>query len=309
MSRSLVPAGLLLIAMSYGLARFAYGLFLPEIRADLALTATLSGIIGSGSYLGYCLSIVASAFAIARYGPRRVAVAAGTVATTGMLAIAMSPSPAALAFAVLFAGMSTGLASPPMADAVATVIAQDRQSLANTVINSGTSAGIALSGPIALIATGYWRAAYLFFALIALFATIWVACATPAATAVGTTAVGHTTHRMRLGQLARRDALPVMLAATGMGFASAACWLFGREIMDAVGGLSAHTTSIAWVVIGVPVSPVRSPAPLSNDSGLSSCTVLHCFSWPWVRPRSAPIRAMRPSFFWPLPCSAPLTSC
>ncbi len=39
----LVPPGLALIGVTYGLARFAYGLFLPAIRADVTLTPTLAG--------------------------------------------------------------------------------------------------------------------------------------------------------------------------------------------------------------------------------------------------------------------------
>jgi len=40
------------------LARFAYGLFLPEIRESLDLSETALGYIGAGSYAGYCLAIV-----------------------------------------------------------------------------------------------------------------------------------------------------------------------------------------------------------------------------------------------------------
>jgi hypothetical protein len=40
------------------LARFAYGLFLPEMRESLDLSETALGYIGAGSYAGYCLAIV-----------------------------------------------------------------------------------------------------------------------------------------------------------------------------------------------------------------------------------------------------------
>ena len=47
-----------MIAVTYGLARFAYGLFLPEMRESLDLSETVLGLIGAGSYAGYCLAIV-----------------------------------------------------------------------------------------------------------------------------------------------------------------------------------------------------------------------------------------------------------
>ena len=41
-----------LIAICYGFARFAFGLFLPQIDQDLSLGSTLSGVISGGSFLG-----------------------------------------------------------------------------------------------------------------------------------------------------------------------------------------------------------------------------------------------------------------
>jgi hypothetical protein len=36
-----------MIAVTYGLARFAYGLFLPEMRESLGLSETILGLIGA----------------------------------------------------------------------------------------------------------------------------------------------------------------------------------------------------------------------------------------------------------------------
>lgn len=143
--------GFALIGVCYGFARFAFGLFLPEIRTDLALSPAIGGVIAGGSFLGYCVAIVASAWLTERYGPRPVAVGAGLVATTGLALIAMAPSAPMLALAVLFAGSSTGLASPPLGAAVAHVVRAERRDATNTIINAGTSAGVALSGPVALL--------------------------------------------------------------------------------------------------------------------------------------------------------------
>ena len=50
-----------LIALCYGFARFAFGLFLPQIDAELHLGPSLSGVISGGSFAGYCLAIIAAA--------------------------------------------------------------------------------------------------------------------------------------------------------------------------------------------------------------------------------------------------------
>src|SRR5215212_4510491 len=54
----LVAPGLATIAVTYGLARFAYGLFLPEMRESLDLSDSVLGLIGAGSYTGYCLAVL-----------------------------------------------------------------------------------------------------------------------------------------------------------------------------------------------------------------------------------------------------------
>jgi predicted MFS family arabinose efflux permease len=265
-SQTLVLPGLALIGVTYGLARFAYGLFLPEIRADVALTRTLSGLIGGGSYAGYCLAIIASALLSDRLGPRNAAALAGLIAALGMAWIALATSPILLAAAVLFAGLSTGLASPPLADAVAMRIASARQGRANTLINSGTSAGVALSGPIALAYAEAWREAYLLFALLAAFATLWIWRTLPSRAPSRSTAERGDAFRA----IRRPVVRPLMLAALGMGAASALYWTFAAEIMVEVGGLSSSVTSTAWVVIGLAGFAGGAAGDLVRRFGLSA---------------------------------------
>src|SRR4028119_1591667 len=65
-----------MIAVTYGLARFAYGLFLPEMRETLDLSDATLGLIGAGSYAGYCLAVLGALVLTSRSGPRLLAVAA-----------------------------------------------------------------------------------------------------------------------------------------------------------------------------------------------------------------------------------------
>src|ERR671910_3908423 len=71
----LVAPGLAMIAVTYGLARFAYGLFLPEMRESLDLSESVLGLIGAGSYAGYCFAVLGALVFTSRAGPRFMAVA------------------------------------------------------------------------------------------------------------------------------------------------------------------------------------------------------------------------------------------
>ena len=52
-TRGLTAAGLAIVAVTYGLARYCFGLFLPEIRQEFALSPETVGLIAGLSYLGY----------------------------------------------------------------------------------------------------------------------------------------------------------------------------------------------------------------------------------------------------------------
>src|SRR3712207_9527063 len=100
-------------------------------------------------------------------------------AVVGMATVAGAPTAWVLALGVLVAGSSSGLASPPMGEAVATSIRVELQDRANALINSGTSVGVALSGPAALLVTEQWRMAWAAFALVGGAVVVWNAIAMP----------------------------------------------------------------------------------------------------------------------------------
>lgn len=89
---NLVAAAFALTALSYGLARFAYGLLLPQIRTDLSLSATAAGWIGGSAFAAYCLGIMFAFLVGDRLGSRAMLMIAGSAATIGMALVALSPT-------------------------------------------------------------------------------------------------------------------------------------------------------------------------------------------------------------------------
>lgn len=66
--------GAALIAISYGLARFAFGLFVPPVRAELELTSEVIGIIGALPRVSFLLATLVAPLAADRLGARNTAV-------------------------------------------------------------------------------------------------------------------------------------------------------------------------------------------------------------------------------------------
>ena len=160
-----------MVGTSFGLARYGYGLLLSEIRASFHLSSAALGLIATGSYVAYLAATALTATAGKHFGSVLPVVAGGLLAVTGMLLVAVAPSPAVLALGVLIAGASAALTYPPFSDAVARDVPERRQGRVLSIISSGTGWGVALAVPIALAAGSHWRVAWVAFAVIGTVST------------------------------------------------------------------------------------------------------------------------------------------
>lgn len=249
----LVGPGIAMIAVTYGLARFAYGLFVPHLRETFDLSPAVLGAIGAGSYAGYCVAIFVSMTLTHHFGPRVMAVAAGSMAVVGTAAIAGAPTVWLLASGVLVAGSGAGLASPPMGEAVAMSVPEKLQDRSNTFINSGTSIGVAISGPAALLAAEQWRLAWAAFAALSLAALLWNALAMPRKPGedLSEPYPGANTPVLSLDYLLGWRSAALFAGAWGVGFASAAYWNFSRDVVVQAGDIGEAGSTLFWTVIGV----------------------------------------------------------
>lgn len=249
MKPSMNPAILLgatgfgLIAVCYGFARFAFGLFLPAISDDFELSSTLAGIVSAGSFLGFCLAIVIAAWLTERKGPRFVAVIAGVAAAAGMIGIASAGSSPMLAAFVILAGSSTGFASPALAAAVTSTLAPASRDTTNTFVNAGTSAGVALSGLVAALVDAQWRLVYVGFAAVAVL----MVCATLKVLAAAK--AGPAQEGPPLPSLSP-DLKRLIAAAALCGAASTVVWSFGADLLAANLDWGSRQVGMLWTVMG-----------------------------------------------------------
>jgi predicted MFS family arabinose efflux permease len=238
--RALVVGGTVLIAGTYGLARYGYGLFLPTFQAEFALTATVSGLLATGAFGSYCAAALLSGRLVGAGRARAAAALAGALAAGGCVAVAAAQTPLALGISLLVAGSGAGLASPALVALVDRAVPAPARPRAQTVVNAGTGLGVLVSGPFALL--GHWRVAWLCFAAFTAVATVATLRAAPLSP--GTTRAADP-----LGSTARR-LRPAVLAALLAGLGSAAVWTFGRSLVVDAGGLGSFGSSMFWVVLG-----------------------------------------------------------
>ena len=239
MQWKLVFSGLALIAATYGLARFGYGLFLPRFAEDFEMSPGLSGAIQAGSFLSYCVT----ALLAARLGgrPRLVVLLAGAAAALGAAGVAAAPNAGVLAAAVVLAGAGAGFATPGLVTLVESNVEARRQENAQTIVNSGTGAGLVAAGLLLILVAGQWRLGWAAIAAVVVLAT---AATLRSDRQKKPAAPVPVPGRKELALLGRP------LAAAGLaGAASAAVWTFGRTVLAT--GTEAELYSIgAWMVLG-----------------------------------------------------------
>lgn len=244
----LIPAGLAIVASTYGLARYTYGLFVPQIQADYGLSVEVMGLIASGSYAGYLVATVFGSLVSGIFGPRFPVVLGGCSATAGMTVIALSHDPWLLAFGVILAGTSPGLSYPPMSDTVMQLIAEPHRNRTYAIINSGTSVGVIIAGPAALLATGDWRWAWIAFAVFAGISTAWNAFLLP--TEPYRHGDGESPRLNWRWFFSDASSRRLFLSATIFGIVTAVYWTFAVDLLVREGGLSPNQSTAFWVLIG-----------------------------------------------------------
>lgn len=94
-------------AVSLGITRFAYGLLLPPMRADLHWTYTLAGAMNTANALGYLLGALATPRLLQRVGPSRLAVGGSLLATVFMALSGFFTEAAALLVQRVLAGIAS----------------------------------------------------------------------------------------------------------------------------------------------------------------------------------------------------------
>jgi predicted MFS family arabinose efflux permease len=246
--RRFVLAGAAFIAVTFGLARYSFGLFVPAIQRDLGLSSATIGGIASLAFLAYLLSSLTSGLLTPRFGPRLPTLLGGGCATGGMALIGFAADPWLLGLGLMLAGASPGWAYPPMPDAVEAVLPGDQRERALAWINAGTSFGVLLSGPLALWAGANWRLAWLLFAGLSLLAVGWYLKQLPTGPwqRAAQSAVPWHWHWFMTLPVVR-----LLIVATITGVTSSVFWTFAVDVLVTAGGVSPAMSTAFWVLVGV----------------------------------------------------------
>lgn len=241
---AVVVPGTAMIAVTFGLARYGYGLLLPEMKADLGIGPSIAGLISSLGYLSYLVANAAVVPLASRLGARVAVAGAAASAVFGMAVIAVADSAWAVATGVLVAGTAAGMAFPPYADIVDRHVEAPRRAVVWSTISSGTGWGVVLAGPVAILAGDQWRVAWAAFVVIAVVAGIGATRLAPPRDDV----------TLRRPQLSPSwffcpRSQPLLLSAVLVGAGSSVWWVFSVDALQHA-GTAATAARAVYAVCG-----------------------------------------------------------
>ncbi len=239
--------GAALTAISYGLARFAFGLFVPPIRAELGLSPDVIGIIGALPFLSFVLATAVAPIATHRLGARNTAMLSGLFGVGGLTLISQVTGALTLGAGVIACGICTGLMMPALTSAMQALVRPSMQGRVSAITNAGTSIGVAFSVPAVLFLADAWRLAYISFAIAAGIGVLAAWYFIPSVSRVSApNAAAPPITALQWTRLARLSGF-----AFAMGFIGSAYWVFAPDLAVNLGALSADRTGWLWLAVGI----------------------------------------------------------
>ncbi|MFP8959583.1 MFS transporter [Streptomyces nanhaiensis] len=166
-------AGAAVVGVAFGMARYAYGLTLPDIRQALELSELVLGLVASATFAGYLAGLVLAGPLAARRGSRAPTTVGGVCGAAGAVTVTFAQHPWLLAVGAVLAGSAGGWVWAPYSDIVTRTVSPRQRPRALAIITTGTSGGlVVLGGLAALAALGSWRLVWGCIALAAAAAAV-----------------------------------------------------------------------------------------------------------------------------------------
>ena len=166
--------GMAILFSCLGLGRFSLGMLLPSMGMSLDLNYSQMGLIGTGNFVGYMISVVLAGL-IARAIGARWTITIGLVLVGGSMVL-ISRAMGFLGVMTLYVatGIGSGLANVPMMGLVSHWFLKSNRGRAAGIMLSGNGIAIVFTGLLipwinATIGAEGWRTGWLIIGVVSLF--------------------------------------------------------------------------------------------------------------------------------------------
>ncbi|MQS07354.1 MFS transporter [Streptomyces alkaliphilus] len=166
-------AGAAVVGVAFGMARYAYGLTLPDIRQELELSEPVLGLIAGATFAGYLAGLLLAGPLAVRRGSRAPTTVGGACGAVGAVIVTVAQLPWLLAVGAVLAGSAGGWVWASYSDIVTRTVSAPQRPGALAIITTGTSGGLVVLAGLAVLAIpGSWRMVWAGIALAAVAAAV-----------------------------------------------------------------------------------------------------------------------------------------
>ncbi|MBT3702378.1 MAG: MFS transporter [Alphaproteobacteria bacterium] len=156
-----------------GLARFAFGMMLPGMAQDLGLDYSQQGLLGTGYFVGYLLTVATLPYLAPRLGARRIVSAGLLTITLALAGFSLSSDFVVLTILYLIAGIGSGGAFVPVMSLASHWFHPSHRGRAAGIFLAGAGLGIIVSGFVVprlepLFGFTDWQVGWLIFSCLSL---------------------------------------------------------------------------------------------------------------------------------------------
>ena len=166
--------GMLVLFSCLGLGRFSLGMLLPSMGASLDLNYSQMGLIGTGNFVGYMISVIIAGIVAKRIGPRWTITLGLILVGSSMMFISRVTGFLEVMILYMATGIGSGFANIPMMGLVSHWFLKTNRGRAAGAMISGNGLAIVLTGMFipwinsSLGAEG-WRTGWLVIGIISVF--------------------------------------------------------------------------------------------------------------------------------------------
>jgi predicted MFS family arabinose efflux permease len=247
-SLAFIVASIAMASVTYGVGRYAYGLFLPQIRRDFALDTFTLGLIASGGTAVYLLSNVLASATASHFKPRTFIVLGGAVTTVGLTLVGMATNAPTLVAGIFLAGTGAGIHTPAVFEAIEAWLLPPWKSRALGAVNAGATPGKILTGFAVVWVQSSWQHVWLAIAALSFGITLWNAWLLPKR------AINHdggkVKQHLHIRLFTRAACIPLYGTLIVYGLLFSVYLTFAVDLVSSAGGMTSPVDVLFWPLLG-----------------------------------------------------------
>jgi len=168
-----LASGMLIVFSCLGLARFSFGMILPNMQIDFDMNATQAGIVGSANFLGYFIGLFIVSKFYVKFGVAKLISRALFTQAVGMILMAFAPHYIFVTLIFIIIGFFGALANIAVMTYIAQVVPPHIKGRATGIVVAGIGLSVIVSGTIVPFVEVFspisWRISWSIFAFFIIF--------------------------------------------------------------------------------------------------------------------------------------------